>query len=242
MGYHSSPALSFLLTLFNVRLGWWLGNPGAAGDDTYSLSNPRWSLRPLIAELTGSTNEDHPYVYLSDGGHFENLALYEMVLRRCHYIVLTDAGADSAFGFDDLGNAVRKVRIDLGISITFETMDIFPRSPEKPENAKYCAVGTIHYEDVDGKDAKPGTLLYIKPAVYFDKESRDIYNYARQNPEFPHESTADQFFSESQFESYRALGETTIQEICTVGQIQGVRVQDLIEAAERYTKPQKPAV
>ena len=234
MGYNSSPALSFLLTLFNVRLGWWLGNPGSAGDDTYSLRNPKVSLRPLIDELTGSTDETHPYVYLSDGGHFENLALYEMVLRRCHLIVLSDAGADFSFGFDDLGNAVRKIRIDLGISITFEAMDIFPRSPQKPANAKYCAVGTIHYEDVDGAGAEPGTLLYIKPAVYFDKESRDIYNYARQNPQFPHESTADQFFSESQFESYRALGETTIRDICRVGNLEGDTVEDLMEAAERY--------
>ena len=235
MGYNSSPALSFLLTLFNVRLGWWLGNPGEAGERTYTLRNPKVSLRPLIAELTGSTDENHPYVYLSDGGHFENLALYEMVLRRCHLIVLSDAGADLSFGFNDLGNAVRKIRIDLGISITFETMDIFPRSPETPANAKYCAVGEIHYDDVDGAGAQRGTLLYIKPAIYFDKESRDIYNYARQNPDFPHETTADQFFSESQFESYRALGETTIRDICELGKIAGPTVQDLITAATVYT-------
>jgi hypothetical protein len=239
MGYHSSPALSFLLTLFNVRLGWWLGNPGHAGEDTYSLRNPKVSLRPLLGELTGSTDEEHPYVYLSDGGHFENLGLYEMVLRRCHMIVLVDAAADLSFGFDDLGNAVRKIRIDLGVSVTFETMNIFPRSPERPANAKYCALGTIHYEDVDGAGAQPGTLLYIKPAVYFDKESRDIYNYARQNPEFPHESTADQFFSESQFESYRALGETTIKDICTFGNARAQTVPELMKAAHDYTTDTK---
>ena len=81
MGYHSSPLVSFLLALFNIRLGWWLGNPGSAGDETYCLRGPEFAVGPLIAETFGLTDKDHPYVYLSDGGHFDNLGLYEMVLR-----------------------------------------------------------------------------------------------------------------------------------------------------------------
>ena len=87
MGYHSSPALAFLMTLFNVRLGWWLGNPGLAGNDTYRRRNPRSSILPFVYEATGNSNDKYQYVYLSDGGHFENLALYEMLLRRCHRLV-----------------------------------------------------------------------------------------------------------------------------------------------------------
>ncbi|HXF91640.1 MAG TPA: hypothetical protein VNK46_02695 [Nitrospiraceae bacterium] len=75
MGYHSSPAVAFLLTLFNVRLGWWLGNPGMAGANTFDRSCPDSSIRPLLAEAFGLTDEHNPYVYLSDGGHFENLGL-----------------------------------------------------------------------------------------------------------------------------------------------------------------------
>jgi len=215
MGYNSSPALSFLLTLFNVRLGWWLGNPGKAGNDTYRFRDPQLGLEPIVAEMLGLTDEDHPYVYLSDGGHFENLALYEMVRRRCHCIIVSDAGSDLTFGFDDLGNAVRKIRIDLGIDITFEQglFPIFPRSAKDPANPKYCAVGTINYKAVDGADAVNGQLLYIKPTFYGKLETRDVYNYAATHNTFPHETTADQFFSESQFESYRALGELTIGQI-----------------------------
>src|SRR6266403_2438117 len=94
MGYHSSPFVTFILTLLNVRLGAWLGNPGQAGDHTFQLGYPESSVRPIIDEALGLTNDRSPYVYLSDGGHFENLGLYEMVLRRCHFIVVSDAGSD----------------------------------------------------------------------------------------------------------------------------------------------------
>jgi hypothetical protein len=238
MGYHSSPPLAFLLTFFNVRLGWWLGNPGPAGDDTYYLRNPRASLRPLLAEVFGHTDASHPYVYLSDGGHFENLAFYEMVLRRCRRIIVSDGGADEKFVFEDLGNAIRKVYIDFGIRIRIDRMGLFPRSLAKDErdNPKYCATGRIFYSDVDGPDAPVGEFVYIKPAFYGD-EPQDIYNYAKTNETFPHQPTGDQWFSESQFESYRALGRHTINQICDKRSREDINtVAEFIEAAQDYAK------
>ena len=94
MGYHSSPPLALLMTLFNVRLGWWLGNPGVAGESTYKREGPATAQRALLNELFGATTDTREYVYLSDGGHFENLGLYEMVRRRCRRIVVSDAGCD----------------------------------------------------------------------------------------------------------------------------------------------------
>jgi len=145
MGYYtSSPLISILLTLFNVRLGWWLGNPGIQGSRLYTpygrskqkmeserrnriyrRNSPVFSVMPIVYEALGLTDDQHKYVYLSDGGHFENLALYEMVLRRCHLIVLSDGAADPDYEFSDLGNAVRKIRIDLGIRIEFDGMPKF---------------------------------------------------------------------------------------------------------------------
>ena len=214
MGYHSSPLVTFIFTLLNVRLGAWLGNPGPAGDNTFQLGYPKLSIRPFIAEAFGLTDESSPYVYLSDGGHFENLGLYEMVLRRCHYIVVSDAGQDPACSFADLGGAVRKIRIDLGIPIDFGSMSIFARNDEiEKKSGRSCAVGKIRYSVVDGSGVEDGVLIYIKPACY-GEEPRDIYEYFKSNEAFPHESTADQFFSESQFESYRMLGAHTLQQIC----------------------------
>jgi hypothetical protein len=242
MGYHSSPAVTFLMTLFNARLGWWLGNParlqsGTVWDrlgwcvdkltvrpaadrssrrdldgQTYHLTSPRHSLRPLLDEALGRTSDDNEYVYLSDGGHFENLGLYEMVRRRCHWVVVVDATFDPQNRLEDLGNAIRKVRIDLGVPITFDRVPMDPR--HKPvDNDLFCAVGAIEYPVVDDSPATDGVLIYLKPPRAAST-SVDVYNYGRTRGLFPHESTANQWFSESQFESYRRLGQEIVDRIC----------------------------
>jgi hypothetical protein len=214
MGYHTSPTIAFLLTLFNVRLGWWLPNPGFPGQHTYKRHSPNFALLPILYEAFGQTNSRRPWVYLSDGGHFENLGLYEMVRRRCRTIIVSDAGRDPEVAFEDLGNAIRKIRIDLGIPIAIDDLRIHARS--EGSAGKYHALGIIHYDAVDapidGQSIK-GTLVYLKPSIY-GREPADVYNYARENKGFPHETTADQWFTESQFESYRALGLHVIKELC----------------------------
>jgi hypothetical protein len=196
------------LTLFNVRLGAWLGNPGPAGDTSYRDSAPRNGTQSLLAEALGLADDSRPYVYLSDGGHFENLGAYEMVRRRCRFILVVDADADSKCSFEDLANAARRIRIDFGIPITFKdkfTIVSRDASVEDKKAARYCAVGKIHYDQVD-EGGEPGYLVYIKPAYYEQKEPIDVRGYAGESSAFPHETTADQFFTEAQFESYRALG------------------------------------
>ncbi len=217
MGYHSSPIVSLMLALFNVRLGWWLGNPGPKGAPHYYQSDgPRVAIFPFIAEMFGLTTDDRHYVYLSDGGHFENLGLYEMIRRRCRCIVISDAGCDPKFGFEDLGNAVRKIAIDLGVDVRFGKLhELQGRSKDGGViKGAYYSVGEIDYKtapewkssaDTYGSGAKNGYVLYIKPS-YHGTESAGVMAYATANAAFPHETTADQFFSESQFESYRTLG------------------------------------
>lgn len=209
MGYHSSPAVTFLLTLFNIRLGWWLGNPGQAGQDTYKRTCPEFAVGPMLAEAFGFTNEQKRYVYLSDGGHFENLGLYEMVLRRCHYILVSDAGCDEKMEFQDLGNAIRKIRIDLGIDIDINVEPLRPSTQHR--SGVHYAMGTIHYSRVD-PGAPDGILIYLKPSLSGD-EPVDVLEYAAHHEQFPHEPTSDQFFDESQFESYRRLGEHVAEEV-----------------------------
>jgi hypothetical protein len=141
-----------------------------------------------------------------------------MVMRRCRFIVVSDAGCDPTATFDDLGNAVRKIRVDLGIPIEFlDGVKIFARDRALPEGeaGSYWALGRIKYSAVDSgaDDAETdGLLLYLKPAIY-GREPSDIIQYSRTADTFPHEPTSDQFFSESQFESYRALGEYIVREL-----------------------------
>jgi hypothetical protein len=215
MGYYSAATVTFIMTLFNARLGIWLGNPGKVGGrtfPTFSRSGPRFSSRVIFEEAVGLTDDSHPYVNLSDGGHFENLGLYEMVRRRCRYLVVCDVGRDPSCDFNDLGNALRKVRIDLGIPITFEQgIGVYPKPQGvPPPAARYGAIGTIDYAAVDGPGTPPGTLIYLKPTICRGEEPYDVYNYSKSSPDFPHETTADQWFSESQFESYRALGRAAL--------------------------------
>jgi hypothetical protein len=216
MGYHSSPVISFLMTLFNIRLGWWLGNPGKHGSDTWRKPGPRKTLTALLSELLGLTDWRNPYVYLSDGGHFDNLGLYEMVLRRCRLIVISDASADPNFEFFDLGMAIRKIRIDLGVEIEMGPLPLrLPREKLREAGAaieaasRYAAIGRIDYPECPGE---PGYIFYLKPGVYGD-ETADVQDYAMKHTAFPHDTTGDQWFDEPQFESYRRLGQFVIRAI-----------------------------
>jgi hypothetical protein len=207
MGYHSSPLIGFIMTLFNVRLGWWLGNPSRPS--TAPQESPPFGMLQFVQELFGLTSDKSPFVYLTDGGHFENLGIYEMVRRRCHFILVSDAGCDPNCAFADLGNAVRKIWIDLGVKINFSKIMIEGRGePDKQGQGVYCAVATIKYPE----GGPAGHLVYLKPC-FLGTEPADIRAYAAANKAFPHESTSDQFFSESQMESYRALGAHIVETI-----------------------------
>jgi hypothetical protein len=196
MGYHSSPALTFLMTVFNVRLGHWSPNP--ANEQHWTKHDPPFGGIYLLKELFGHTQHTSPFVYLSDGGHFENLGLYELVRRRCACIVAVDAGEDGDSQFEDLGNAIRKCYADFGVVIDIHAEDL--------ANG-YSAVGRVIYPSREGSSEPPfeGQLIYIKPRLA-GSEPADLLNYKCTHPGFPHESTADQWYDESQFESYRKLG------------------------------------
>ena len=201
MGYQSSGSLAFLMTVFNVRLGWWLGSPRL---DAWRESGPGWGLNYLLTELFGLTNDRRKYVYLSDGGHFENLAIYELVRRRCLLIVACDAEQDGDMTFGGLGNAIRKCRTDFGVEVDIDVSRL-RKDPKTGVSLEHCAVGTIRYPDHNGSGPVTGTLVYIKSSITGD-EPTDVLEYRSRNTAFPHQTTADQFFDESQFESYRKLG------------------------------------
>jgi hypothetical protein len=196
-------------------------------------AQPTLAVKYFADEAFGRTSDEEPYVYLSDGGHFENLGLYEMVLRRCHTIVVIDADADGGYTFDNLGSAIRKIRIDLGIAIDFPSFPTLAKLAESGQTS-YCAVGKIHY-DTEDKDAPDGSLIYVKPTLRGD-EPADVISYERQHPDFPHESTGDQWFTESQFESYRKLGAVEMERIIAGSAPQDPKSAQLAEASRILRK------
>jgi hypothetical protein len=199
-GYHTSTAVAFLMTVFNVRLGWWLGNPAGSKP---SSNGPTFGLVYTLAELFGTTSSESTFVNLSDGGHFDNLGLYELVRRRCRYIIVCDAEQDDGLEFGGLATVIRMCRTDFGAEIKICLSQIARQPDDKPECFSGChhAVGDITYAD-----GTTGKLVYLKSSLTGNDEPADVLGYHKKVAQFPHESTADQWFGESQFESYRALG------------------------------------
>jgi len=199
MGAHSSAPLNFLMTMFNVRLGRWCPNPGRKA---WTSASPPIGLFSLLAELFGQADADASYVHLSDGGHFDNLGIYELVRRRCRLVIAVDVGSDRQLAFEDLGNTIRRCATDLNVRIELDVSRLDANSSGL--SGASCAAGRIRYSLAD-RGALDGVLLYLKPTIV-GSENADLLNYRRLHPDYPHESMADGWFDEAQFESYRALG------------------------------------
>ncbi|HTK19813.1 MAG TPA: patatin-like phospholipase family protein [Mucilaginibacter sp.] len=198
MGYHSAPATAFMLTIFNVRLGWWIGNTRRKN---WKRSDPQLGITYLVSDLVGDSNIDSDYVCLSDGGHFDNMGLYELIRRRCMHIILCDAEEDVDAICEGLANAIRRCRIDFGVDIRIDTGGITTKDDKTKFSKVHVAKGTITYPGQE----KQGELTYIKTTLTGD-EPTDVREYHLNNTLFPQQSTGDQFFNEEQFESYRQLG------------------------------------
>ena len=200
-GYHTSPVVAFLLTIFNVRLGWWFPNPRRGKKTGKQFWFP---LKYLTLELFGLAGEKSNFVNVSDGGHFENLGVYELLRRRCKVIIAADSECDPEMNFDGLGNLIRIAGVDFGAKISIN-VDSIRKTASEPRSLNHTTVGVIEYSN-----GERGYLVYIKSALTGD-EPPAVVQYESASPTFPHETTADQFFREDQFESYRCLGKHIIE-------------------------------
>lgn len=198
MGYHTSAPLAALMSVCNVRLGRWCGNP--LHPNAWRKASPRFGGLALLKEVFGMLTGRSAFLNISDGGHSENLGIYELVRRRCRIVVAVDARCDPDYQFEDLANAIRKCWTVFGTRIDIDLAPLRPQGDGK-HNPSHFAVGHIRYP----KSPEPGVLIYLKASLTGDEWS-DVRQYADRHPSFPHQSTADQFFDEDQFESYRELG------------------------------------
>lgn len=324
MGIYSNKMLSILMTLFNARLGFWVNNPEAKPRRWL----PKWSRHIVwwpvyfFKELLSNIGTTNRKLNISDGGHIENLAVYELLRRQCRLIIAIDAGADPDSTFADLENLAIRTRNELGVEIRFrkgqdpvEVMNPRPSSgyaqrryaiadliriweefpitdgngnpvtfSKKVKKGKGFEMSTVglealvnYFHDPDNPDVfkyqldlkadrgvdlseaefdeyfekakrlvderllerahlpgsekmKSGTLVYVKSSVtpprklfvpeYDGRGDKnllfDTFKYKIYHPDFPHESTADQFFDPVQWESYYQLGQSIAADVLSL--------------------------
>jgi rhodanese-related sulfurtransferase len=219
MGKETRRSLRFLLALANIRLGVWVPNPrwvayldakakteteaetrGASKDRKSLRHELRYFGRPrpgwLFQELFGRNRLDARYLYVSDGGHYENLGLVELLRRGCTRIFCFDASGGE---FAALGDAIALARSELGVEIEIDPTPLSPRGTP-PTAKRATTTGTITYAD-----GQEGFLVYARNVMPPDGPW-DVRAYQLEDPDFPHDSTADQLYTDQKFEAYRALG------------------------------------
>jgi len=160
MGMYSNKLLSIVMTIFNARLGFWILNP--------TKLNKRgivWWPLYFFYELFSKIGTDNRMLNISDGGHIENLGVYELLRRKCRLILAVDAGADPGYSFSDLENLTIRVRNELGLEITFpygETPEdiIRPKPSHGYSEKRYC-IAKVHqlWEEVIPEDEAGNPIL-----------------------------------------------------------------------------------
>ncbi|WP_158939473.1 patatin-like phospholipase family protein [Burkholderia sp. S171] len=234
LGQLTRPGYSLLLGIANIRLGYWWDTYSAPFRHGTKSSprtrvplpddkDPKRIFREkvfgtqfcLTSELLGQFDGPRGRRwYLTDGGHFENTGAYELLRRQLAFIVIFDNGCDPVYQFDDLANLMRRVRVDFGIeifessckisspdglrlnpSLIAKSFDAFAKNPD------YLAIRLM----ARFPDGRTGQILAIKPRLTA-AAPHDVRQYKNTSPDFPHETTADQFFDDVQWESHRALG------------------------------------
>ncbi|WP_052392045.1 GMC oxidoreductase [Paraburkholderia bannensis] len=263
LGRNTKLAQSLLLGLLNVRIGYWWNSGIAAGERPghYPRGLWRWlkSLPSSIFTLQAKLlDEWRAYFegpsarmwYLSDGGHFDNTGIYELIRRRLPFIVAIDAAADPDYSCESLALLTRQVRYDFCATITwldpgavrarlarrqfgwhaFERGANEPRVPDwirtaidpeaigsfpelKRDGLRGAALACITYSD---QPERASWMLYVKPSIGIGLPT-DVRTYAENYRDFPQQTTADQFFTDSQWEAYRELGYCAGMHVFTPG-------------------------
>ena len=226
LGRRSGIALSVALAMASVRLGrWWHSGNQMRSPPGQGLSGWLRRFLPAQAYLFDEMfcrfhGTRRPYHYLSDGGHFENTGVYELLReeRNVKLIVACDCGCDSDYEFGDLANLTRLARIDHGREIAVNSKAASHKvlgavfgTPDQlagkcGEAGQKCALLLDVFARGCTRDAKPAARIVLLKPRLIDSLSVDLKQYQAQHPAFPQESTADQFFDEAQWESYRKLG------------------------------------
>ncbi len=227
MGKMSRGPTDSLLALLNIRLGVWLPSPAAvhglpAGRLWRGLPWWGWYIREVLGWFPSRAS----YLYVSDGGHWENLGLVELFRRGCTEIYCISAAGDGRDSFSTIGEALALARELFGVECELDLSPLRPpEAPAQPAPRSLRRRRSTTASDADAARANSwassghveGTFRYpggplnrivILEANLADGIPWDVQSWAESNDAFPDDPTTDQLFSHRQFESYRALGRT----------------------------------
>jgi hypothetical protein len=214
MGRFTYPPVRFLMALTNVRLGVWVPSPLNPHWDAPPADRSTWWRRAwrsvvdgwhepgawyVLREALGALRPDARFVYLSDGGHWENLGLVELLRRRCTHLLCLDASGGTSGAGQDIGRAIALARSDLGVEVELD-----PRPTIAGDDglaADVAARGTVRYP---GGPAE-AKLVYATAALT-EGSGWDLHSFSRRDHAFPRHPLGKQMFTDEQFEAYRALG------------------------------------
>jgi hypothetical protein len=229
----ASTAIAVLWTIFDLRDGRWVGNP--LREDTWDRPGPVSGAAYALLESFARLGNEAAFIRPAAGGAFDNLGIYQLVKRRCRFIIACDASADPTFSFSDLATAIRRCRTELGAEIE---MDLGPLARRTGIAGAHCQIAVIHYPAGDA-----GLMLYVKPSLTGDEPS-DLVQYAADHPDFPATYT-HATFDEFEFESYRGLGQHIVESLLTrIGSRETVGawpVEQVFREIRRQLQPDFPA-
>jgi hypothetical protein len=243
MGRHSKGTINALLAASNARLGVWLPSPqyihelrGALDEPQYRPAGPPatapvpmtppagrpayagpWSGRRrlpyLFKELVGIYSRDDRFVYLTDGGHYENLGLVELLRRRCRMILCFDASGDDLVSCGTFVEALTLAREELGVEVTIDLSPLAPKATRARRPGVLTKLDTrlsnrsVVRGDICYPDGTGGKLILAKASLTETTPATVLAHAARQaKATFPNDSTGDQFFDHTQFDAYSTLG------------------------------------
>ena len=222
-----------LFAVTGARLGAWLPNPafvaqmrdvrghtGRVSDWTLPGLPRVRRLTYLLREVFNLHSGSDRLIEVTDGGHYENLGIVELLRRRCTTIYCVDGGGDSPPTAQGLAEAMALARAELGVTITLDNVwETEPGSGEALEPKDSLSVlsatlsrtpvitGSFTYPEASGLPPEGRTgRLFVARALLTPEMPYELLSYAAKHPEFPHDSTSDQWFEDGQFNGYTELG------------------------------------
>jgi hypothetical protein len=213
MGRFTYPPLRFLMALTDIRLGVWVRNPKhESWEETpkeptnrigrfAALIRDGWrepGALYVLREAVGALSLKKRFIYLTDGGHWENLGMVELLRRRCTHLLCFDASADQVMGGQDIGRAMALARSELGVDVRLDPRPTMSVDDSGSDDS--AVLGSVVYPD-----GQEGRLIYAK-ATLPRNATWDLHAFKSREGKFPNHSTSQQFFTDEQFEAYRSLG------------------------------------